>query len=297
MEETVLIDLLLKKLPFSLSTYQKGASEEIFADLRSSLVMERLLHGDVGCGKTIVALLSMLLCVESKHQAALMVPTDILARQHFETFETYLRPLGVAVCLLTSSMTAEERQHALHLLASRQDLMVIGTHALIQKDVTFCDLKYVVIDEQHRFGVEQRKSLQNKARQVDLLMMSATPIPRSLAMSVFGNLDVTAIKSRPNMDMIKESNLSSDGEHSQRRRQTRLLNPAEHAHAYRFLLSRLKKGEQGYVVFPVIHESTKKETQSLIREYKKLKKEVFKLMPIAFLHGQTAPKGTRKNFI
>ena len=268
------IERLKQSLGFSLTDDQNQAIRDIISDMTSPFVMVRLLQGDVGCGKTLVAMITMLYSYENEHQAAMMVPTDILARQHYETFEQHLGDLIPRghLCLLTNTVSAEERQNALMRLKSEKSLLVIGTHALIQESVEFLDLKYIVIDEQHKFGVEQRKALQQKGQRADILQMSATPIPRSLAMTVFGDMDMTVIRHLP---------------HQNTRRHTEVIEELNRHQAYEYLLERVKAGEQGYVVFPVIDPVTGVNKRSLMQEFNALKERFFKGIPITVIHGKT----------
>ena len=193
----VLTGALLETLPFALTAAQKQALEEISQDMASSHRMGRLLQGDVGSGKTVVALLAMLRAAEQGLQSALMVPTEIIANQHFETLSRMAGGLGVDIKLLTGSIKGKERQEALAAIASGKAQMVIGTHALFQEHVEFENLALVVIDEQHRFGVGQRMALLAKGNQPHLLHMTATPIPRSLTMTLYGDMDCSLLKEKP----------------------------------------------------------------------------------------------------
>ena len=272
LQHSHLILTFQKKLPFDLTLDQKKVIFEITEHMKTEKVMNRLLQGDVGSGKTLVALISMLLCYESEHQCVLMVPTDMLARQHYETFKKYLTSMEIDFCLLTNSISEEKKKEVLHQIKNKKSLMVIGTHSLIQDSIFFLDLKYIVIDEQHKFGVEQREKLKKKGTFVDTLTMSATPIPRSLCMTFFGDLDLSTIKELP-LDYKKK--------------QTKLLMEKDRMHAYRFLMDRIKKGEQGYVVFPTIEEGVGKINKSLVKEFDFLKKNIFKSIPIRMIHGKS----------
>ena len=262
---------LIQILPFALTAMQKKAVEEIKAELKSSSVMMRMLQGDVGAGKTAVALITMLLAVENKRQVVLMVPTDVLARQHWLLLRGLLKPLGVEVGLLVSSLKTRDRNEVLKKIKTGRLFLIVGTHALYQDEVDFADLRYVVIDEQHRFGVDQRKAIRAKGRKTDLLMMSATPIPRSLSMTLFGDLDMTTIHGLPT---------------GRKERACRLVREANRLHAYRFLLDRIDRGEQGYVIFPAIEGEKKRPFKALLREYKWLKEKIFGNVSTDFLHGK-----------
>lgn len=264
------VDLFLSKIRWTLTESQTRAFEEIKADLISPLAMHRLLHGEVGSGKTLVALLAMLYAAGGGAQAAIMAPTDLLARQHQKTFESFLRPLGREPTFLTSAVKGIERAEALRKIREGEAAIIVGTHSLFQEEVEFLNLGLVVIDEQHRFGVEQRELLRKKGRKVDTLLMSATPIPRTLSLSLFGDLDVSTLRERP---------VAGGG------RKTKILPEKDRSHAYRFLYDRIRRGEQGYVIFPAIMESKKAEMKSLLKEYQSIKNQVFQAIPTGMVHG------------
>ena len=231
------------RLPFTLTDDQANVCEEIFNDLAQTVPMNRLLQGDVGSGKTAVALCAMLLATANQQQAALLAPTELLAEQHHASISRMLEGSDVRIELLTGTMTASERKDLLARLASGACHMVIGTHALLSEDVSFQQLGLVVIDEQHRFGVEQRARLRRPdARGVipHVLVMTATPIPRTLSLTVFGDLDVSVIRSRPpgRQPVI-----------------SRIVEPNNAHKVYAYLAERVAAGEQGYVVVPAIDES------------------------------------------
>ena len=239
---------LLKMLPFQLTDAQKKVLREISTDMMSKNSMHRLLQGDVGSGKTIVALVAMLMAVESGYQSALMAPTEILAEQHFITIHQMLESLGVKVALLTSSVTGAERKSVLQKIKSGEAQVVIGTHALIQEKVEFCKLGLVVIDEQHRFGVMQRAKLKQKGLSPDVLVMTATPIPRSLALTVYGDLDVSVIDALPpGRKPIKTSlwTVQSSQQSTVDSRQK----------VFEFLEEELNKEHQAYIFYPLVDES------------------------------------------
>src|SRR6185436_11806581 len=188
---------LREALPYELTGAQVRAAREIFVDMCSDRRMHRLLQGDVGSGKTIVALFGALLAMENGYQAALMVPTELLAEQHARTIAALLAPLSIAPVLVTGSMGAKDRKRAAEQLESTNPLLAVGTHALVQQATTFGKLGLAIVDEQHRFGVEQRKLLGAKGEAPDVLLMSATPIPRSLALTLYGDLDLSILDERP----------------------------------------------------------------------------------------------------
>ena len=233
---------LLGNLPFRLTAAQERVCGEIRADLAQSTPMHRLLQGDVGSGKTIVAALSALTALESAEevQVAIMAPTEILAEQHFVKFRQWLEPLGLTVAWLSGSLKKKEKEQAKAALADGRIRVAVGTHALFQDDVAFRQLGLVIVDEQHRFGVAQRLALKNKGREVHQLMMSATPIPRTLAMSFYADLDVSSIDELPpNRTPIK----------------TLLVNQVRRHDVEGFVLNTFQKGQQAYWVCPLIEES------------------------------------------
>jgi ATP-dependent DNA helicase RecG len=266
-----LIRSALKMLPFELTPAQKKVLREIAADMMSETNMHRLLQGDVGSGKTIVALMAMLMAVESGYQAALMAPTEILAEQHHITIHQMLESLGVRTVLLTSSVAGSERETTLEKIAKGTAKVIIGTHALIQKKVDFFKLGLVVIDEQHRFGVMQRAKLKQKGTSPDVLVMTATPIPRSLALTLYGDLDVSVIDTLPPGRKMTKTYLYSGNSKSK---------------IYEFLERELQKGHQAYIVYPLVEESEKADLKAAVQSYEFLKKEIFPHRRLALLHGR-----------
>lgn len=266
---------LLKTLPFQLTLAQKKVLTEIKQDMMSSNRMHRLLQGDVGSGKTIVALFAMLMAVESGYQSALMAPTEILAEQHYITIHQMLESLGIKAVLLTSSVTGSERKSVLPEIRNGSASVVIGTHALIQEEVEFFKLGLVVIDEQHRFGVMQRAKLKKKGLSPDVLVMTATPIPRSLALTLYGDLDVSVIDSLPpGRKPIKTS----------------IWKESSKEEMYKFLEGELKKGHQVYVVYPLVEESEKADLKAATESYEFLKEKNFPHRRLALLHGRIKSK-------
>ena len=239
-----------EKIPFPLTSAQKRVIREIREDMRSGHQMNRLLQGDVGSGKTLVALMCMLLAIDNGSQACLMAPTEILATQHYNTFLRMLEGIGIGVDLLIGSVRPADKKKIKARIASGETHIVIGTHALIEDDVTFRDLGLVVIDEQHRFGVEQRSKLWAKATPPPhVLVMTATPIPRTLAMTVYGDLDCSVIDELP------------PGRHPVRTyHRTEPRRPL----VFSFLKKQIDAGRQVYVVYPLIHESEKLDLKDLI---------------------------------
>jgi ATP-dependent DNA helicase RecG len=267
----------LEGLPFELTEHQRGALAEIEADLRSSAPMRRLLQGDVGSGKTVVALHCLLRAVECGLQGALMAPTETLAGQHAETAAALAGGLA-SVELLTAALGARERREALARVASGQAQIVIGTHALLQEDVAFGALGLLVVDEQHRFGVQQRDELVRRAeragRAPHVLHMTATPIPRTLALTVYGDLDVTTIAGLPE---------------GRQPVVTRLVEETRRAEGYDFVRRQLRKGRQVFVVCPAIDESDSISAATAVAEAERLRKGEFREFPVAVVHGQLKP--------
>ncbi len=263
-------------LPFPLTNAQKRVVREIQTDIKSGRQMNRLLQGDVGSGKTIVALLTALLAVDNGYQACIMAPTEILANQHYQTINQLLAPLSNIRCqLLTGSTTAKQRQPIHEQLRSGQINILIGTHALIEDDVQFANLGLCIIDEQHRFGVAQRAKLWNKNTQPPhILVMTATPIPRTLAMTVYGDLQVSIIDELPP---------------GRKPVQTLHYSIQRRAHINQFIAQQIDMGRQVYVVYPLINENEKLDLQDLTNGYNQLC-ETFPHYRISMVHGQMKAK-------
>ncbi len=259
------------KLPFELTEDQKKVIREIFNDFKSGYPMNRLLQGDVGSGKTLVALITALISVDNGFQVALMAPTEILAFQHYNYFTHLLKDIPVNVGLLTSSTPNNIRRKYLEMAETGQLHILIGTHALIEEDVQFKNLGYVIIDEQHRFGVIQRAKLKIKGRNPHLLVMTATPIPRTLALTIYSDLDVSFIKTMPkNRKPIR----------------THVITPEKRNSLYDFIRSEIQKGNQAYIIYPLIEESEKMDLEDVISNYNKLKNEIFTDISVGMLHGK-----------
>ena len=261
---------LTKSLPFELSSDQKHVINEIFKDLLSSVQMQRLLQGDVGSGKTIVAVYALFAAVTAGFQAALMVPTEILATQHFKKIEELLKPMGVRCALLTGSTKTLERREIYNELTDGTINVVIGTHALIQSSVIFKKLGLVIIDEQHRFGVNQRQALVNKGNLPDVLAMTATPIPRTLALTVYGNMTISEIHHLP----AGRKKIVSWWKTSTQMDQV-----------YQLMHEQLEQGFQIYAVTPLISESEALDLKNAEQLYDKLSRD-FPNEKVALLHGQ-----------
>ncbi len=262
---------LADALPFALTAAQKRAIREISDDMCSSQRMHRLLQGDVGSGKTIVALFAAMLAMENGYQAALMVPTELLAEQHARSIGRLLQPLGLDPVLLVGGLGAAARRAAEAKLAAAEPLLAVGTHALITSRSAFGRLGLAMVDEQHRFGVEQRAALGAKGESPDVLLMSATPIPRSLALTVYGDLDVSTLDERP----------------PGRKPVTTAVRPASaRDKVLSFVSSQVAQGRQAYIVYPVIEESEKTDLKAATTMHAQLAEGPFKAHRVALLHGK-----------
>lgn len=266
-----LINGMYGALPFELTNAQTRALKEIMADMQSPNRMNRLLQGDVGSGKTVVALFAALLAAENGYQTALMAPTEILAEQHARTIRTLISTLPIKATLLTGRMPTAERKAALEAIATGSAHIVIGTHALIQEHVRFHKLGLAIIDEQHRFGVRQRLALSELGPNSDVLVMSATPIPRSLALTLYGDLDLSLLDELPP---------------GRQRIRTALRDSAARDRVYDFIHTEVKKGRQAYLVYPLVDESEKVDLKAATVEYHRLAKDVFPDLRLGLLHGQ-----------
>ncbi|MBN2018279.1 MAG: ATP-dependent DNA helicase RecG [Candidatus Cloacimonetes bacterium] len=266
---------LRESLPFTLTHAQKRVLNEIVEDMKSPHQMNRLLQGDVGSGKTIISIFAMLLAIENGFQAAIMAPTEILATQHYFSLREFLENFGLRVELLLGGTYAGKNE--IKAAIERGDVHIaIGTHSLIQKDVNFKKLSMIVIDEQHRFGVMQRLTLTQKGHTPDKLIMSATPIPRSLALTVYGDLDVSVIDELP--PHKKEI-------------YTNWISSSKKAQVYDFIRKQLKQGRQVYVVCPLVEESEKSDLRDATNTYKELQSTVFKEYSVGLLHGRMTNQG------
>jgi ATP-dependent DNA helicase RecG len=262
---------LHETIPFELTAAQKNAVREIYRDLRSGRQMNRLLQGDVGSGKTLVAMFSMALAADNGLQAAFMAPTEILAFQHYLGMKRSLQPIGLRIGLLTGKQGKKERCLILNQLEAGQIDILVGTHAVLEGKVNFRNLGLVIIDEQHRFGVMQRKALQEKGVTPHVLLMTATPIPRTLAMGVYGDLDVTVIDQIPAGRQPVE---------------TRVCQAQSKAGIYNFLRTEVGKGRQAFIVYPLVEESEKLDLEAATESYHHLKENVFPELRVGLIHGQ-----------
>ncbi|MBI6086535.1 ATP-dependent DNA helicase RecG [Clostridium perfringens] len=270
---------LKESLPYTLTNAQSRTLREILLDQKRNIAMNRLVQGDVGSGKTLVALISMFNVYMNGYQTVLMAPTEILANQHYAEAKKYLDKFGVDIELLTGSTKEKEKKRIKEKIASGKEIMLIGTHALIQDDVELNNLGLVVTDEQHRFGVEQRSRLINKNKRADVLVMTATPIPRTLSLYLYSDLDISII------DELPPGRKPID---------TMLVDMNQRMKAYNFALKEVEKGRQFYIVSPLIEENEKLNLNSVEKIYEELKNGIFKDVRIEILHGKMAGKDKDK---
>ncbi|CUN64175.1 ATP-dependent DNA helicase RecG [Clostridium perfringens] len=266
---------LKESLPYTLTNAQSRTLREILLDQKRNIAMNRLVQGDVGSGKTLVALISMFNVYMNGYQTVLMAPTEILANQHYAEAKKYLDQFGVDIELLTGSTKEKEKKRIKEKIASGKEIMLIGTHAVIQDDVELNNLGLVVTDEQHRFGVEQRSRLINKNKRADVLVMTATPIPRTLSLYLYSDLDISII------DELPPGRKPID---------TMLVDMNQRMKAYNFALKEVEKGRQFYIVSPLIEENEKLNLNSVEKIYEELKNGIFKDVRIEILHGKMAGK-------
>lgn len=267
-----LVTQLLQSLPFALTADQNKAWHEIYSDMEKNIPMQRLLQGDVGSGKTVIAMLALIKAVENGYQGTLMAPTEVLAKQHLQSFTSILAPLGIKVGLLTGRLSAKEHRIALENIADGNWQIVIGTHALIQDKVEFNKLGLVVTDEQHRFGVAQRARLEDKAAAMpDVLVMTATPIPRTMTLTVYGDLDVSSIYHLPPGRKPIRTFLRTDEARPK---------------IYKFVHDQIDAGRQAYVVCPLIELSDNINSISVEEIYDELSNGIFHDIKCALLHGK-----------
>ena len=261
---------IYEKLPFDLTNAQKNVIKEIWEDMKQPCVMNRLLQGDVGSGKTVVALLVASIAVASGFQAAVMAPTEILARQHFKTLQELGKPAGIEVTLLIGGQRKKERVEILQKIENGESQLIVGTHALIQDNVVMDKLALVIVDEQHRFGVEQRGKIIKKGMNPDILVMTATPIPRTMSMTVFGDMDVSVIDEYPK---------------GRGKITTRVINKSKLYKVYEYTRQQIKSGSQAYIVYPLIEKSKKMDLQAAEVGYEFLKNKMFSEFNVDLVHG------------
>ena len=276
-KETWLTEEVIERLPYSLTNAQLNAWHEIECDLAGRTMMSRLVQGDVGSGKTILAFLAMFLVADNGYQAALMAPTEVLARQHYEGFLKLMEEQGLSfpTVLLTGSDTAKEKRIAYERIASGEAAIIIGTHALIQEKVEYANLALVITDEQHRFGVKQREALTTRGNPPNVLVMSATPIPRTLAIILYGDLDISVIDELPAKRLpIKNC----------------VVNTSYRPKAYSFIEKQVRQGRQAYVICPMVEESEGMDAENVLDYTQKLKENLPSDIQIEYLHGKMKPK-------
>lgn len=267
----LLVREFLKILPFTLTKAQDKALSDIIMDMESDQPMNRLVQGDVGSGKTVVAAIALLKTIDSGFQGALMAPTEILAEQHYLGLQEILEPIGIKVALLTGSLSKKEKSALLSEIEDGSINLVVGTHALVQEVVVFHRLGLAVTDEQHRFGVKQRAVLQSKGTNPDVLVMTATPIPRTLALTVYGDLDISVIDELPpGRKPVK----------------TTWVNAGQRKRVYNFIRQQVAEGRQVYLVCPLVEESEKLAVEAATQMAERLQTEVFPDLQIALLHGR-----------
>ena len=276
-KETWLTEEVIERLPYSLTNAQLNAWHEIERDLAGRTMMSRLVQGDVGSGKTILAFLAMFLVADNDYQSALMAPTEVLARQHYEGFLKLMEEQGLSfpTVLLTGSDTAKEKRIAYERIASGEAAIIIGTHALIQEKVEYANLALVITDEQHRFGVKQREALTTRGNPPNVLVMSATPIPRTLAIILYGDLDISVIDELPAKRLpIKNC----------------VVNTSYRPKAYSFIEKQVRQGRQAYVICPMVEESEGMDAENVLDYTQKLKENLPSDIQIEYLHGKMKPK-------
>lgn len=268
-------DQLIHELPYRLTNDQMKVWNEIKNDLTGNQIMNRLVQGDVGSGKTILAALALLMTAKNGYQGSLMVPTEVLAKQHFESIRSLFKEYDVKPVLLVGSMTAKEKRIAYEQIKNHEVDVIIGTHALIQEKVEYDHLGLVITDEQHRFGVRQREALSTKGEEPHVLVMSATPIPRTLAIILYGDLDISVIKELPaNRLPIKNC----------------VVNTNYRPTAYKFIEKQVLEGRQAYVICPMVEESETIEAENVIEYTEKLKEALVPFIKVEYLHGKMKAK-------
>ncbi len=276
MKKTPQVRELVEKLPYELTNAQKKVLSEVESDLTGGLAMNRLVQGDVGSGKTIIAVLALLMAAYNGFQGAIMAPTEVLARQHYESMKELFEEYGIdkVPVLVTGSMTAKEKRTAYEKIKSHEADIIVGTHALIQDKVIYDNLALVITDEQHRFGVGQREMLGNKGQEPHVMVMSATPIPRTLAIILYGDLDISVIDELPS-NRLPVKNC--------------VVNTGYRKNAYHFIGNQIKEGRQAYVICPMVEASEMMEAENVLDYTKTLRSEL-PGVEIQYLHGKMKPK-------
>lgn len=273
--EQVDLEPFLNLIPFKLTNAQNRVVEEIKKDIYSNKIMNRLVQGDVGSGKTMVAAVAMYIAVKNGYQAAMMAPTTILANQHFEELSQYFSKLGISCEIITSSTTKKRKEIIIEKLKNHEIDIIIGTHSLIEDNIEFKDLGLVITDEQHRFGVKQRMKLSNKGNMVETLVMTATPIPRTLSIMLYGDLDLSVIDEMPpGRSPVK----------------TYAINESLEERLNEFIKKQIRDGRQVYVVCPLVEENDTLDLNSVEKLYQEYKDEIFPEFKVGFLHGKMKNK-------
>lgn len=275
MKETTECSLYINSLSYSLTKAQQRVWEEIKKDLQGEYVMNRLVQGDVGSGKTILAMLALLMTVKNGYQTCFMVPTEVLAKQHYLSVNEMAKAFDITICLLVGSMTAKEKRETYENIKNHQVDIIIGTHALIQEKVEYAKLGLVITDEQHRFGVKQREALMKKGAHPHVLVMSATPIPRTLAIILYGDLDISVVDELPAQRLpIKNC----------------VVDTNYRPNAYRFIDKQVSDGRQAYVICPMVEESEEIEAENVIEYTDRLQEALMPGVVVKYLHGKMKPK-------
>ena len=270
--ESELLETFASNLPFELTTAQKRVFAEIREDMTNAKPMNRLLQGDVGSGKTIVAAMALILAADSGYQSAMMAPTEILAEQHYQTLASLFAPLDIRVALLKSDMPKKEKEEYLEAIKNNEAHIAVGTHALIQEGVEFNQLGFVIIDEQHRFGVMQRAELRRKGIRPDVLVMTATPIPRTLALTIYGDLNVSTIDELPP---------------GRQKIETKWVPEEKREQMYQFIDQQIAAGRQAYIVYPLVEESEKLEDIKAATEMAEhFQNDIFPHLRVGLIHGR-----------
>lgn len=280
-QESTAVSKLIASLPYHLTKAQLRVWHEIEEDMKSPVVMNRLVQGDVGSGKTMIAALAMFAAAKAGFQSCMMAPTEVLARQHYETFQKLCEEFGlkIPVVLLTGSMTARQKRMAYEALQLYPNAMVVGTHALIQERAIYDNLALVITDEQHRFGVRQREIFAEKGRHPHILVMSATPIPRTLAIILYGDLDISVVDEVPAKRLPVKNCVVNTGYRNK---------------AYAFIENEVKNGHQAYVICPLVEEVEGMETENATDYVKKLRQIFPEEIQLGLLHGQMKPAQKNK---
>lgn len=280
-QESAAVSQLIASLPYHLTKAQLRVWHEIEEDMKSPVVMNRLVQGDVGSGKTMIAALAMFAAAKAGFQSCMMAPTEVLARQHYETFQKLCEEFGlkIPVVLLTGSMTARQKRMAYEALQLYPNAMVVGTHALIQERAIYDNLALVITDEQHRFGVRQREIFAEKGRHPHILVMSATPIPRTLAIILYGDLDISVVDEVPAKRLPVKNCVVNTGYRNK---------------AYAFIENEIKNGHQAYVICPLVEEVEGMETENATDYVKKLRQIFPEEIQLGLLHGQMKPAQKNK---